>query len=259
MGGGMSTLAHAAALVDNNKALAAQAESMCREAFRYTACYCEENVWRLCEDLLGHRQRAGLCPSVAPSGLVRGSLKAVFISNAQQRVPLWHQRAGGEREVLGAPGFVLWDYHVVALLQAAGGGCHILDLDTTLGPFPLPFADYVRQALRPDIIASFEAEGRCRELPERCFRVVDAEDYLQSLFSDRSHMRRPDGSWAAPPPTEPPILQRREGCEDGAGSNLFSQFVAMEPGSGMGEVLTEAAFLRRFSGLSEEVWRRIAA
>ena len=35
--------------------------------------------------------------------------------------------------------------------------------------------------------------------------VVAARDYVEGLASDRSHMRRSDGSWLAPPPPwDPP-------------------------------------------------------
>lgn len=45
----------------------------------------------------------------------------------------------------------------------------------------------------------------------RRYRVVPAADYLEHFASDRSHMRRPDGSWSAPPPPEPCIVAR-DGC-----------------------------------------------
>ena len=49
----------------------------------YTSCYCEENVWKLCQRLqekedLRHLHRAS----------------AVFISNPARSVPLWSQKAG---------------------------------------------------------------------------------------------------------------------------------------------------------------------
>lgn len=34
----------------------------------------------------------------------------------------------------------------------------------------------------------------------RYFRVVPAPVYLQNFASDRSHMKRPDGTWIKPPP-----------------------------------------------------------
>jgi hypothetical protein len=37
------------------------------------------------------------------------------------------------------------------------------------------------------------------------FRVVDAEAFVASFASDRSHMRRRDGGFREPPPPWPPI------------------------------------------------------
>jgi hypothetical protein len=44
-------------------------------------------------------------------------------------------------------------------------------------------------------------------------RVVPAASLLRHFASDRSHMRRPDGSWSAPPPQYPCIsAQDGSGC-----------------------------------------------
>lgn len=37
------------------------------------------------------------------------------------------------------------------------------------------------------------------------FRVIPAEEFLQTFASDRSHMLTPEGHWMSPPPTYPPI------------------------------------------------------
>nr|XP_034957346.1 protein N-terminal glutamine amidohydrolase-like [Zootoca vivipara] len=56
----------------------------------YTGCYCEENVWKLCEYI----RNQNLYPLE--------EFYAVFISNDRRTVPLWEQRAG----VVGQP--VIW-------------------------------------------------------------------------------------------------------------------------------------------------------
>lgn len=266
-------------------------------AFRYTPCFCEENVWRLCEDLLGRRSRSRTQGAVGSSAvplalrsssgasrvspLPSGSkLKVVVISNRSKAVPLWHQRAG-RASMLGAlgsvavwqaayrrprnlrtqvsamtaiprvwteldtqaPGFVMWDYHVVAVIEDKETGAHVLDLDNTLKPFPLPFDVYAEKALRSGIATRLQAEGR---LEGRRFRVIDADEYLDTLCSDRSHMRDAFGRYSAQPPSEEPILNVRPQIADGRTSNLFTEFVNMEPSTGVGEVLSESDFLRRF-------------
>ena len=146
--------------------------------FRYASCYCEENVWHLCQDatLPGTRRRVA------------------FISNPHRTCALWSQRAAP------SPGeAVFWDYHVV-LLCRDGSGWQVWDLDTTLG-MPVALDRYLQ--------GTFPAGTA---LPERfwpCFRVLEASEYLEEFSSDRSHMRREDGSWMAPPPPWPAI--RKDG------------------------------------------------
>ena len=78
-----------------------------REKQKYTSCYCEENVWHLCNDRIGDDG------------------KAIFISNDNRQCPMWHQRAAAD----GEP--VIWDYHVIYLSRVEKEWM-ILDLDSTL-------------------------------------------------------------------------------------------------------------------------------
>jgi hypothetical protein len=156
--------------------------------------YCEENVWRL----LGRPEFEGL------------SAWAVIASNRNRRVLAEGQLAGRGRERR-----VLWDYHVFALVDD-GNGLLALDLDSDLG-FPLPARLYVEgsfPAAAPPDFAPF-------------FRLVGREEWLRELSSDRSHMRVPDGTWTAPPPSwDPPDAGGR------GGSNLMAWvgLEAPEPG-----------------------------
>jgi protein N-terminal glutamine amidohydrolase len=135
----------------------------------YAPFYCEENVLRL-------------CPSLGPDAL------AVLVTNASRRIEMLRQRAGGP----GAGG-VLWDYHAFAMTPR-----HrwlVWDFDTTLG-FPVSASEYLQR--------SFAREPA--EPPT--FRVMAAADYVREFRSDRSHMRRADGTWAALPPPWPPSSAR---------------------------------------------------
>ncbi|XP_066846820.1 protein N-terminal glutamine amidohydrolase isoform X2 [Anser cygnoides] len=85
-----------------------------RAACAYTGCYCEENVWKLCDYIRGQ----GEYPLE--------EFYAVFISN--------------ERRM---------DYHVILLHVSSGEQNFIYDLDTVL-PFPCPFDVYSREAFRLD-------------------------------------------------------------------------------------------------------------
>ncbi|XP_061462060.1 protein N-terminal glutamine amidohydrolase isoform X2 [Rhineura floridana] len=84
-----------------------------RPACVYTSCYCEENVWKLCEYI----QNQNLCPLE--------EFYAVFISNDRKM-----------------------DYHVL-LLHVSRDQNFIYDLDTVL-PFPCPIDTYIEEAFKSD-------------------------------------------------------------------------------------------------------------
>jgi protein N-terminal glutamine amidohydrolase len=137
----------------------------------YQAYYCEENVWRL----------------LARPSLAEAATWAVIVSNAARKVVLMRQRSGRPVD-----GLVHWDYHVFAVMADPVMGRLALDLDSDL-PFPCPLARYLRDTFPAGVQRGFEPR----------FRVVKGEEYVAGLVSDRSHMRRPDGSWIAPPPPWP--------------------------------------------------------
>ncbi|GAB5035971.1 n-terminal glutamine amidohydrolase [Nannochloropsis oceanica] len=197
--------------------------SLPRAAFVYTRCYCEENVYLLLAKL-----QTLLISSSSGSP---GQLSALFISNKIKTCPVWGQLAAGEdgsknverkdereyKETGHKEHFdgddnddneererspVLWDYHVVALLETGDSAAFIYDLDTRLEPFPCPASEYVARAFRPDIPMKEEYRQRFRLVP---FVPI----FRDSFACDRSHMRRPDGSWNAPPPAYPPIRGSR--------------------------------------------------
>ena len=143
-----------------------------RDAFDYVPYYCEENVWRL----LSRKELAGL-----PAW-------AVLVSTPARDVILLRQRAGRPVD-----GLVHWDYHVFALVDDRTEGLFVLDLDTDL-PFPCSAPRYLDEAFRHDKAAARAA---------LYFRMIPSPEYRALLVSDRSHMRRPDGTWIAPPPSWP--------------------------------------------------------
>jgi hypothetical protein len=145
--------------------------SIDRLSLDYQARYCEENVWRL----------------LAHSDLEARRVWAVIVSSPSGHFAALRQRAGRPRD-----GLVCWDYHVFAVVDDADGTRLALDLDSAL-PFPCPLALYLAE--------SFPATPHQRQRP--IFRVIAAADYLTGLASDRSHMRKPDGSYFAPPPPWP--------------------------------------------------------
>ncbi|OUM57742.1 hypothetical protein PIROE2DRAFT_17174 [Piromyces sp. E2] len=85
-----------------------------KKDFIYTSCYCEENVYKLCEKL--HRRFF----------IPLSRIYAVFISNEDKQ-----------------------DYHVIALVKGEEGQPNVIfDFDSTL-PFPCEFNAYIINAIYP--------------------------------------------------------------------------------------------------------------
>jgi hypothetical protein len=148
-----------------------------RGDYRYTAYFCEENVWWLAHDLVGQ-------------GVAVAELTVLFLSNDQRQVLLMNQSSAAEGALL------CWDYHVVLRRQSQRVD-EIMDFDTRLD-FPVPTTHYVkatfpRQSLLP-------APYRAR------IRAITAASYLERFQSDRSHMRNRLGTDRFP--AYPPILAR---------------------------------------------------
>jgi protein N-terminal glutamine amidohydrolase len=137
----------------------------------YQSYYCEENVWRL----LARRE------------FITASSWAVLVSSKSRSVVLLRQRAGRPGD-----GLVHWDYHVFAVLADASLGKLAFDMDSTL-PFPCPLSRYLEETFPRDVQRAYEPR----------FRLVEGAQYVAELSSDRSHMRKPDGGWIAPPPPWP--------------------------------------------------------
>ncbi|KAM9737365.1 protein N-terminal glutamine amidohydrolase [Menidia menidia] len=185
-----------------------------RENCVYTSCYCEENVWKLCEYVRAER--------TAPLE----QLFVVFISNDNRMVPLWKQKSGRG----GQP--VIWDYHVILIQIDPQSDSLVYDLDSELS-FPCSLQLYATQALRSD--RSIKPEYH------RKLRVVPADSFLLNFASDRSHMKNPDGSWKMPPPTYPPIHSAESQMN-------LDDFISMNPAVGWGTVYGLDQFLQRYTG-----------
>uniref|UniRef100_A0A8R1DRR2 Protein N-terminal glutamine amidohydrolase n=1 Tax=Caenorhabditis japonica TaxID=281687 RepID=A0A8R1DRR2_CAEJA len=139
----------------------------------YQSCYCEENVYKLIE-----------------SAKTRDGVYAVFISNDCQMVPLWCQKSAKDPS-----GFVVWDYHVIAIHKKRGG-TKVYDLDSTL-PWGVDFEIYWRNTMKES--------NHYEDNVQRKFRVIPADVYLNLLSSDRSHMKNISGEFIKPPPDWPII------------------------------------------------------
>ena len=173
----------------------------------------EENVYKLCERLLQES-------SASEDETLQVDVFAVVISNADERVLLFQQRAGD-----AVTGRICWDYHVLCIavtrprvassspipctsapvepplppfLSRSTPPTSVLvyDLDTRL-PFPCPFSSYAQRAFLP----AWSHPPSLQPL----FRVVPAPLYLSTFASDRSHMLDARGRYMAAPPPWPCI------------------------------------------------------
>jgi len=215
-GGGMGAMAGAAASSPPSSSFLSNQPGLLPAAAgcSYAPCFCEENVWKLCEHL---KRNAG------PNQLSRTSV--VFVSNKKQVVPLWRQKAGKDEEKL-----VIWDYHVLLILRQPDDRCLVYDLDSDL-PFPTYFHKYVTETFRTDAILNPEYH--------RFFRVVPAPTFLAKFSSDRRHMKKPDGSWMKPPPNYP-IIQTSESKHN------LDDFISMDASVGVGDVVSLKEFVQMF-------------
>jgi len=137
---------------------------------RYAACYCEENIYLLCEEALSSKASV--------------STHVLLISGNDGFCPVYHQRNGGE----GSSKPVWWDYHVVMI-----HGNLVYDYDTLLG-FPCELKDYVEKSFRPHLTIH---DGKSHE---HVFRLVGAKSYVDTFASDRRHMRIGSVWQVSPPP-----------------------------------------------------------
>ena len=150
-----------------------------RETFRYTAYFCEENIWWLARSLMD-------------AGSDAAQMRVLFFANRWQTVILRNQRAANAGQA------VAWDYHVV-LTTVSDSIPLVLDFDTRLA-FPTPYREY--------FVDSFPPQSA---LPEhyRCWvRCIPAASYLAHFYSDRSHMI---GRIAAADFPDYPIIQPAAG------------------------------------------------
>ncbi|ESO91546.1 hypothetical protein LOTGIDRAFT_122098 [Lottia gigantea] len=180
----------------------------------YTTCYCEENIWKLCDKT--RQMHPGILPKCY----------CVFISNLKRMIPLWCQKSSKRSDKR-----VIWDYHVIFIYKGDPEPV-IYDLDTTL-PFPCSISEYIDSAITN--------EDRFNNDFKRLFRVIKAREYLETFASDRSHMIDEEtGDYQSPPPKYP-CIQTSE-C-----SNNIQEFINMEKGNGVGVVMTLPEFCDRFS------------
>ncbi|OWF40932.1 protein N-terminal glutamine amidohydrolase-like isoform X1 [Mizuhopecten yessoensis] len=179
----------------------------------YTSCYCEENVWKLCEHVKGNNpDRLAYC-------------YCMFISNENKQIPLWYQKSS-----FAPDGVVVWDYHVIFVYNE-GDVSLVYDLDTKL-PFPCDFTEYAAKGIRPN--------KTVKKQYHRKFRVIPGLKFLSTFASDRSHMLDANKQWLSDPPLYPCI-------QTSDSTNNIQDYISMDPAVGVGVVLDFEGLIDKFS------------
>lgn len=127
--------------------------------YRYTARFCEENIWWLAR-------------SLADEGLDSKQMNVLFLSNSTSSIVVLNQRASPQG------GAMLWDYHVIldALIEDERW---IFDFDTRLN-FPEKKVCYMSN--------TFPSQSAIPLCYRTRVRIIPATSFLRHFSSDRSHM-----------------------------------------------------------------------
>ena len=141
--------------------------------FKYSANFCEENIWHLCQN----------------PELENFSKRVIIVSNSNRNCQFRFQKSINDEE------FVWWNYHVI-LFASNENSSLIYDFDSTL-PVPLSGKEYLEK--------TFLSNENWKENDLPGFKLIDAIDYINSFISDRSHMKGVDGNWLSTPPKWPII------------------------------------------------------
>ena len=163
----------------------------------YTSCFCEENVWKLCERT--RKENFNL-----------DDFYVIFLSNQHKQFPIWNAKSAESTDAA-----VIWDYHVIYLWinKLDKNKSLIFDLDSRLS-FGSLINEYIVKSFRPDMVLKDEYKHN--------FRVLSAKEYLDKFYSDRKHMYQ-NKKWLAKPPKYKCIMIKNKK----KGSNLMSHFVNM--------------------------------
>jgi hypothetical protein len=192
----------------------------------YCSHFCEENVWHLCQKFVVTRD---YCNEKGESNADNAEEEgyAVIITSKSRMTPIWRQKLSQSPE---KP--VLWDYHVVFLVSRMGKSSVIFDHDTTLG-FVTEAASYCQLSFK------FESQTHIPLANRHIFRVVRAQEYVDYLASDRSHMAESGQKF----PPWPAI----KGIRAVTPMNLFDDFVNIEKKEGgVGRVVEPDEFQQLF-------------
>jgi len=118
--------------------------------YRYTALFCEENIWYLAQSLI-------------QEGIQKKDLHILFLSNKNGTIALFNQLSADSGKA------VIWDYHVILMANIDKKDV-IFDFDTRLD-FPCTTTSYLKNSLPDKINTDFQSK----------IRLIPAQEFLQRL------------------------------------------------------------------------------
>lgn len=129
-----------------------------KSTLTYTPLFCEENIWKLVESLIAHKQA--------------NPIDVLFIINKNKSVAIFEQK----KSIANQP--VIWDYHVILSAQI-NTKIVIFDFDSR-NNFPTEIKEYFNNTFPTSI--NLETTIRPN------IRYISAVYFLKHFYSDRSHM-----------------------------------------------------------------------
>lgn len=142
---------------------------------KYTAFFCEENIWQLLNSI---------------DHLEFKKYSILFITNEYKTCALMNQRAAREGE------YIIWDYHVI--LHDLDKS-KVLDYDTLLG-FETNIEEYFTHTFGNQKLLPPQYQSQLIE--------IQAEEYYSKFNSDRSHMLDSLGNQVQKFPDWPPVINK---------------------------------------------------
>ncbi|KAL4446613.1 hypothetical protein ABPG74_005551 [Tetrahymena malaccensis] len=134
----------------------------------YTGCYCEENVYKLCEKF----------EQIVKAGEINKNdhaVFAVFITNQFKQTYVKQQVRGDSKNDY----LVMWDYHVILVHKdLKANKSYVYDFDTKLS-WGCKFEEYFIKSLLKKYPTS---------ALQTMYRVVESATLIEKFASDRSHM-----------------------------------------------------------------------
>ena len=127
-------------------------------------------------------------------------------------------------------GFVVWDYHVILIHSKSEKQSYVYDFDSIYS-FPVKFEEYC--------LNSFKEEPYKIQFHYQ-FRVIKAQEFLQTFASDRSRMKYKDGTFMKPPPNYDCIQTLNE-------IDNLNMFISMDQSFPIGQIMNFKQLLQQFS------------